>query len=127
MLNVGSGLALLGLVQHPLHFHQNILLRPIYQLRSLLQFSINFFSFETLQTTVLCDFVILYFTKRRRFYKEVKYLLVDGDDVEVMFIDFIDCSMFTNMNIGFQEQTLISTATPRTSYDSAASNMSHGT
>lgn len=44
MLNIGSGLALLGL------------------------------------TTILCDFVILYFTKRRLFYKEVKYLLVNGDE-----------------------------------------------
>jgi len=30
-------------------------------------------------TTLICDFFILYFTKRRAFYKDVKYLQVDGD------------------------------------------------
>ncbi|KAK4019347.1 hypothetical protein OUZ56_001370 [Daphnia magna] len=46
LLNIGSGLALLGV------------------------------------TTVMCDFIILYFTKNRTFYKGVKYLLVDGEDAE---------------------------------------------
>nr|CAH0108652.1 unnamed protein product [Daphnia galeata] len=43
MLNIGSGLALLGV------------------------------------TTVVCDFIILYFTKKRMFYKGVKFLLVNDD------------------------------------------------
>lgn len=38
-----------------------------------------------MQTTVMCDFIILYFTKNRTFYKGVKYLLVDGEDAEVVF------------------------------------------
>jgi hypothetical protein len=67
MLNIGSGLALLGVVKKFLFYNVK-----------------RFYNTELfIQTTVVCDFIILYFTKKRMFYKGVKYLLVDGEDPEV--------------------------------------------
>jgi len=49
-------------------------------------------------TTIVCDFFILYFTKRRLFYKAVKYLDVDGDQVD----NNEDELLKNNSNHGYQ-------------------------
>ena len=90
-LNLGSGLALLGIVsiQLTLTFYF-IVLFTVQCVLVPFTCDQTFFSGEReiynisflLQATVLCDIVVLYVLQKKYFYREKKYLLVDDTESE---------------------------------------------